>query len=358
MGYLNFKRGLMYMSGLMISLIVMWSLIYMSIIHIFNLKYQLLIHLTIIFAIAIITMITYVSIFINHDKLYVITYNIMSILLGYLMTIMISLSFYGILSLFFKMNYTSQCLLLIFFPLFLTVYGLVHAQILYVKENNLTFTKYDKHKKICHLSDVHLGGTYRKWFVEKLVNKIISINPDVVVITGDFFDGSDKVKLDWLLPFNKLTMPILYITGNHESLYGVDHALNLINKTNIKHIGDKSVNIDGCIFHGFDFKKNQKLLPILKEYKNNDNEVNIVLNHIPEISIQEFCQTNYDIMLCGHTHGGQIFPIHILSYLFNACFVGMYSINNKHIYVSSGTSTATIPMRILSDSMIAVININ
>ena len=89
-----------------------------------------------------------------------------------------------------------------------------------------------------------------------------------------------------------------------------------------------------------------------------DNEINIVLNHIPEISIQDFCQTNYDIMLCGHTHGGQIFPIHILSYIFNACFMGLYSMNNKHIYVSTGTSTATIPMRILSDSMIEVININ
>jgi predicted MPP superfamily phosphohydrolase len=238
------------------------------------------------------------------------------------------------------------------------LYGLIHSQNLYIKEDNLVFTKYNKHKKICHLSDIHLGGTYRKWFVEKLVNKVISINPDIVVITGDLFDGSDKVKLDWLLPFNQLTIPILYVTGNHENLYGVDKALSLVNKTNIKHIGEKSVNIDGCVFHGFDFKKNRKLLPILQGYKNNDNEINIVLNHIPEISIQDFCQTNYDIMLCGHTHGGQIFPIHILSYIFNACFMGLYSMNNKHIYVSTGTSTATIPMRILSDSMIEVININ
>lgn len=50
-------------------------------------------------------------------------------------------------------------------------------------------------------------------------------------------DGSLKVKSDWLMPFNKLEMPILYITGNHEDLNPEEDMIKEVEKTKIKYIG-------------------------------------------------------------------------------------------------------------------------
>jgi predicted MPP superfamily phosphohydrolase len=61
--------------------------------------------------------------------------------------------------------------------------------------------------------------------------------------------------------------------------------------------------------------------------------------------------------LCGHTHGGQMFPMHLTSYLSSKCFKGLYEEKGKFVYVSEGLGTALFPIRIGSFSRIGVIKI-
>ena len=61
-------------------------------------------------------------------------------------------------------------------------------------------------------------------------------------------DGKLKVKTDWLSPFDTLTVPILYVTGNHEKIHCKAEMLNAVEGTNIKLVGNDIVEIEGINF--------------------------------------------------------------------------------------------------------------
>ena len=82
-----------------------------------------------------------------------------------------------------------------------------------------------------HLSDIHLGAIHQKGSVKRIVKEINQLNPDIVVITGDMADGSLKVEKNWLMPFNDLSMPILYVTGNHEEMNPKEDMIKILNET-------------------------------------------------------------------------------------------------------------------------------
>ena len=64
-----------------------------------------------------------------------------------------------------------------------------------------------------------------------------------------------------------------------------------------------------------------------------------------------------DLVLCGHTHGGQTFPFNVMTYVNGKLYKGLYEYLNRYVYVSSGLGTALIPMRIGSKSVISIIKI-
>ena len=74
---------------------------------------------------------------------------------------------------------------------------------------------------------------------------------------------------------------------------------------------------------------------------------------------EEIGQYYIFLVLIGHTHGGQLFPLHIFAYLTNACFSGLYSDNeNKHhVFVSEGVNNNTPPMRVGCSRVFGLITI-
>ena len=65
-----------------------------------------------------------------------------------------------------------------------------------------------------------------------------------------------KVKSNWLNPFDTLSIPILYITGNHEQIHGKDPMLAAVNETSIKYIGNDIFEFDNITFIGVDYEYN------------------------------------------------------------------------------------------------------
>jgi predicted MPP superfamily phosphohydrolase len=179
-----------------------------------------------------------------------------------------------------------------------------------------------------------------------------------VVITGDMADGSLKVKSDWLMPFNKLEMPILYITGNHEDLNPEEDMIKEVKKTKIKYIGlCETFSFKGVNFFGLDYGYN--IRKKLSEENLSKDVPNVVLSHVPEMKPDELGQYNAFLFLAGHTHGGQVFPLNLFAYFGNACFSGLYSDkeNTHHVYVSQGVDNAVIPMRVCSSRVFGLITI-
>ena len=194
--------------------------------------------------------------------------------------------------------------------------------------------------------------------MERIVKEVQGLDPDIVVITGDMADGSLRVKSDWLMPFNKIEVPILYVTGNHEEMNPEEEMIKEIRKTKIKYIGlvdtfcYKGVKFFG-LDYGYDIRKK------LSEGNLKEDIPNILLSHVPEMKPEELGKYNIFLFLAGHTHGGQVFPLNILAYFGNSCFSGLYSdsTKNHHVYVSQGVNNAVIPMRVCSSRIFALITI-
>ena len=292
------------------------------------------------------------------ESLYCYIYVIMGIYLGYLLYIFQVSLVIRVLYAFLPLSKFLYAILLYISPLIICIYGIVNALKTKIERITLKYKGYKGKIKILHLTDIHLGAIHQKNSIYRIVREIQELEPDIVVITGDMADGSLKVKPDWLMPFDDLAVPILYVTGNHEEMNPKVDMINAVNATQIKYIGRhenfkyKGVNFIGEDF-GYDLRK------CLNNVKQEEGVPNVLLSHIPVLVPEELARFNIFLFLAGHTHGGQLFPFQIFAYYANACFSGLYSDENKshHVYVSDGVNNALVPMRVGSSRVFPLITI-
>jgi len=291
-----------------------------------------------------------------YNNIYYISFTILGFLLNFFLFILVKF----VLNVFITFPNILNQFLFFYIPLLLNIYGLINAKQTKVENINIKFTnKKIKNTKICHITDLHLGCIYQKKLCDYIVEQILYINPDIIIITGDLFDMSLLPDIKWLENFKKIEKPILYITGNHEEMLGKENCLNIIKQTNFIHLGDEIkpyiyndiINFIG-IDYNYDIKERLKDIEIV-----NKNYLNILLTHVPYYNAKELNETYIDLLLCGHTHGGQTLPIWPLSYINSKCFKGLYKYLEKYVFVSQGIGTSTFPMRMGSNSLISVINL-
>ena len=292
------------------------------------------------------------------ETLYSYVYIIFGLYLGYIFYLFQISVILRLLLIFIPLPKSLSVFLLYIIPLIICIYGIINALKTKIDRITLKYPGYNNSIKILHLSDIHLGAIHQKGSVMKIVQEIQQLEPDIVVITGDMADGSLKVKPSWLAPFNNLVMPILYVTGNHEEMNPKEDMLKIVNESNIKYIGEhQTFKIKGVNFIGEDFGND--LRQCLVNVEQERGVPNVLIYHVPTLAPDELMKYNIFLMLAGHTHGGQIFPLGIVVYLTNACFAGLYpdKSNSHYIYVSEGVNNAVTPMRVGSSRIFALITI-
>ena len=223
-----------------------------------------------------------------------------------------------------------------------------------------------------HLTDIHLGAIYGREFIQKLVNLILTIQVDFVCITGDMIDGNIKMTREMIEPFQQITCPIYFVSGNHEDYTWREEAYQIIDTTNIKRMEDSYINFDNKInIIGIDYLKNTetivaKLKYLLSDIRENNNGnnywPNIFLYHVPIFTAKDLEKYDIFLFLCGHYHGGHFFPFTLLKYVFKYCknivFEGLYNYNNIHyVYCNSGQGTSGPAVRSCSKSQIGIIKL-
>ena len=294
------------------------------------------------------------------DFIFSITYTIFGVILAMELYMSLTSLIILLLSIFIHPPFILSYFIILIIPLITCIYGVINVFIPSIDIITLK-SKHIAHKRrIVHLTDLHLGATYQKAFVEHIIQHIRQLQPDVVVITGDLPDGVVNVKSEWLTPFDELTVPVLYVTGNHEHIHGRDTLIQAVNTTNMIHVECGVKEIEGINFIGVDYGYELKntLNQLATQYKNTQ-KVNVVLHHIPCIDVDELEMFDVFLLLSGHTHGGQVFPFHIVAYLANKCFNGLYKSKNgkSYCYVSPGVGASVVPMRVGVRSVIGVIDI-
>jgi len=243
--------------------------------------------------------------------------------------------------------------------------GLKQPDINHVKINIRNFPSDDY--TIVQISDIHVGPTIRHAFIEKMVERINALSADLLVITGDLVDANiEKIKHD-LEPLRYLNADCYFILGNHEYFHGVTDTVEHLKHMGIKtllndclkiNINDKSFNLVGLT--DLVGERMNTLAPDAnRAFSTVDNKSpTIVLAHQPKM-IEQMSDKTFDLMLSGHTHGGQIFPFGFLVMMHQPYLAGLHQHDtNKQIFVSRGTGYWGPPIRVLAPSEISVLHIS
>lgn len=202
------------------------------------------------------------------------------------------------------------------------------------------------------VSDVHMGIGIKESGIDKMVESINKLNPDVVFFCGDIVDESTTSKLKEYFSNSARNIKSKYgiyaITGNHEYLEdNLPETLDYFKKGNIDVIQDNVVKIaDSFYVVGRNDPAGQNVKPLNLILKNVDKSMPIiVLNHRP-IDIKEDEDNGVDLQLSGHTHRGQFFPNNLITKLIYEDDYGYLKKGKFNLIVSSGYGTWGPPIRI------------
>lgn len=253
---------------------------------------------------------------------------------------------------------------LILYSRYIATTGLVVKE---YKITNKSLTDNFHGLKIVHLSDLHYGSTFNQKELEKTVGKINQIKPDIVVLTGDLFDLRFKLnnkQLKTLIDnLGKIDASIgkFAITGNHDTDLNWERVIkeggftNLNDDfTSIYNNGSNYIFMAGVSSSlNSDITKKITKIDNYLDTLNDDNQpiYNILLLHEPD-SISKIDYKKYDLILAGHSHGGQI-KVPLIGTVYSPkgakkYYDSYYKLENTDIYISSGLGTSTIDFRFLN----------
>jgi hypothetical protein len=183
------------------------------------------------------------------------------------------------------------------------------------------------------------------------VEKVNLLKPDAVFITGDLFDGMDGNFDNVSDALNQIQAPdgIYFVTGNHETYFGLDKVNKILAQTKIKVLNDDVVDVKGLQIIGTLFPGDGQSRDIETVIKNNPNYVfgkpTILLHHAPT-EIDQAKRLGVNLQLSGHTHKGQIFPFgYVTKLIYRGYDYGLHTEGDYNIYTTNGVGTWGPPMR-------------
>ncbi len=229
-----------------------------------------------------------------------------------------------------------------------------------IKEHSISIEGEAGIKRVVHISDLHIGEFATLKFCKELIRRIDTIFPDIILISGDMITSRKKRYIDIFKIFSTLKSKdgIFFVAGNRElECFSLVELKELCEEVGFRLLEDEVVlvgnlKIAGITNGGENLKKNlSKISP---------KEVDILFSHQPK-SIKAALKLGIKtkLFVCGHTHGGQLNPFgkNLLKKQNQPYFSGMYSKDKMLVYVNSGVGSTVVPLRFLSTSEIASLNI-
>lgn len=211
--------------------------------------------------------------------------------------------------------------------------------------------------RIVQLTDIHVGPTIGRDFIEQLVARSNALAPDLVAITGDLVDGSVENLGALVEPLARLQARhgVFFVTGNHEYFSGADEWIAHLRGLGITVLRNEHVTleIDGqhLDLAGIDDPTGKSFAPghgsdLPRALAGRDTSRPVILlAHQPK-GAHTAADHGVALQISGHTHGGQIFPFNFLVGLDQPFVAGLHRLRDMSIYVSTGTGYWGPPMRL------------
>ena len=209
---------------------------------------------------------------------------------------------------------------------------------------------------IAQISDLHVGPTIKRPFVEKIVARVNRMGADMVAITGDLVDGTVRELADHTAPLAGLKSRhgTYVVTGNHEYYSGAHAWIRELRRLGARVLLNEHVVIDHdgaelavagvTDWSAHHFDPSHRSDPHAAALGAPERATKVLLAHQPRSAIHAE-QAGYDLQLSGHTHGGQFWPWNLFVRLQQPFTAGLERLGRMWIYVSRGTGYWGPPMR-------------
>lgn len=202
------------------------------------------------------------------------------------------------------------------------------------------FTRLGWGKTIVHLTDLHYRG--RRDWLRSIVETTNAQKPDFVCVTGDLMDCKNRRYLPEALEIlGGLKAPAFGVPGNHDPLDAASIAAcrkAFAATGGMWMLGDR-VEVDDIVLHGSHVVGGRPI---------SESKPTLLLCHFPAVGDEQRLQP-YDLILCGHSHGGQcripgLPPLHLPDHV-GRYVEGTYQAPAGLLYVSRGLGSSVLPLR-------------
>ncbi len=243
------------------------------------------------------------------------------------------------------------------------LYGMVNAACTRVKKISVKLPNLPESwrgRVAALVSDTHLGHVRSLAFLRRIIALLTRLQPDVVFIGGDLYDGT-AADLDRLAePWAGFSPPLgtYFVAGNHDGFTGHSRHVEAVSNSGVRVLNNEKITVDGMQIvgiHYHDAANAQRYRSILQKADLDREVASILLTHAPSgLPIAE--EEGISLQLSGHTHGGQIFPFTwIVSRVWGQFTYGLKRLGNLLVYTSSGTGTWGPPMRVGTNPEVVLI---
>ncbi len=222
--------------------------------------------------------------------------------------------------------------------------------------------------RLVQLTDLHLGPTLGRSWLQAVVAQVNELGPDAIVITGDMVDGSVSRLADDVQPLAALQANdgVFFVTGNHEYYSGVASWIDKLTELGLQPLRNQRVALGGAGPEGFDLAgvddyhaagggHGPDLDGALRD-RDPQREI-VLLAHQPK-QVIEAARAGVGLQLSGHTHGGQLFPWGLFVRLQQPYVKGLVRLGDTQLYISCGTGYWGPPMRLGAPAEITLITLH
>ena len=229
-----------------------------------------------------------------------------------------------------------------------------------LKEITLYSEKVTAPLKIAVLPDIHIHRALPRSKLQQMIDKTNAERPDVIALPGDIIDDRADTIADLvpLLADFQAPLGVYVVDGNHEIYIGTREAQSAFQATHLTYLYNESREIrpDVRIAGVPDIQSHRIGRPVdMKQALPKTKAYSVLLAHTPKMF--DMTDNTADLQLSGHTHGGQIFPFHLLAWLSNKYLSGLFRHHNRYLYVSRGAGQWGPQMRLFAPSEITMITV-
>jgi uncharacterized protein len=242
------------------------------------------------------------------------------------------------------------------------VFGVVNAAIIRVTRYKVALRNLPdewRGKTGVMVSDIHLGNIRSVGFSHRVAARVKALNPDILFICGDMFDGALIDLEACAAPWAAINVPMgsFFVTGNHDEFADSAKILASLRRVGIRVLDNEKVAVEGIQIVGVHdglAKNGRELRGVLAQSHIDRDRPSILLNHQPShLSIPD--EFGVSLQLSGHTHNGQFWPWSLLvSRIFGRFAYGLNRYGDLQVITSSGVGTWGPPMRVATRSEIVV----